>query len=123
MKKKSFAKMIRKYAIDFQYAKREDKTNALGETVKGFGDKVSVHEVILPYNQGDMPVGANQTVRQSITDAGVVQTTDHVWYSLTSVPVGTRVYHNWNEYEVIAVDDYSDYSDVVIYYLKGQTNL
>lgn len=123
MKKKLFANLIKKNAIEFQYAERIDITNAMNETVKGFGEKVTVKEVLLPYNQGNTPVGGNQTDRQIISEAGVIETADHVWYSLIEVPVGTRIYHNGKEYEVVAIDDYSDYSDVIIYYLKGQTNL
>lgn len=123
MNKILFSKLIKRKAINFEYATRKDVTNAMNETTKGFSERIPVKEVLLPYNQGGMPVGSNQTTRQSISDAGLIETADHVWYSLISVPVGTRVYHNGNEYELIAIDDYSDYSDVYIYYLKGQTNL
>ena len=115
--------MIKKYGVKFQYSLRIDTENDFGEEIKGYGDKVDVYEPIMPYNQGDMPANSQQTSRQVLTDAGTLETSDHVWYSLLEVPNGSRVYHNGKEYEVIACDDYSDYSNVHIYYLKGQTNL
>lgn len=123
MKKRNFSRVIKKFGVDFQYSLRIETRNELNEIEKGFGDRVDVHEPILPYNQGDMPSSSQQTTRQVLTDAGTLETTDHVWYSTLVVPNGSRVYHNGREYEVIACDDYSDYSNVHIYYLKGQTNL
>lgn len=123
MKKRDFSKMITKNGVDFQYSARIDTEDDFGEVHKGFGDKIDVHEPILPYNQGDMPASSQQNSRQVLTDAGTLETSDHVWYSLLVIKNGTRVYHNGNQYEVIACDDYSDYSNVHIYYLKGQTNL
>lgn len=123
MKKYNFSRLIKKYGVDFQYALRIDTQDDYGEDIKGFGDKISVHEPIMPYNQGDMPANSQQTARQVLTDAGTVETSDHVWYSMLDVPNGARVYHKGKEYELIACDDYSDYSNVHIYYLKGQTNL
>lgn len=123
MKKLKFAKMIAKFGVDFQYQNLTTTKNKMRETVKGFSDPISVHEPLLPYNQGDMPASSAQTTRMVITDSGTIETADMVWYSLKDVSIGARVLHHSKQYTVIAIEDYSDYSDVKVYYLKGQTNL
>lgn len=116
--------MLHKFGIHFEYSTRTDIVNGAGESIKGYSkDRISVYEPLLPYNQGDLPASSGQTTRQVVSDLGVIETSDHVWYSLLDVPIGSRVYHNGNQYEVMAKDDYTDYSDVCIYYLKGQTDL
>lgn len=118
----SSKKLIEKFAVPFQYAKFSEVDDIIGDSTPVIGDKIDVNEVILPYNQGDSPMGSNQTSRNMFTIAGKVVTADMVWYSNTpDVPIMSRVYYHGQTLEVIGVDDWSGYSDMKIYYLKGYT--
>lgn len=118
----SAKKLIDKFAVPFQYAIYSEEDDIIGDSTPVIGDKIDVKEVILPYNQGDSPMGSGQTSRNTFTIAGKVVTADMVWYSNTpDVPIMSRVYYHGQTLEVIGVDDWTGYSDMKIYYLKGYT--
>lgn len=116
--------LIKSFAVPFTYKPYIENENDAGEAVKGYGNEVKVNEALVPFNQGDTPTQSGQTSRNMFTFLGQDVTADWVWYSNhLDVILNSRVYYHGKTLVVIASDDYTGYSDMKIYYLKGQDSL
>lgn len=116
--------LIKSFSVPFTYKPYIERENDAGEAVKGYGDEVKVNEALVPFNQGDTPTQSGQTSRNMFTFLGQDVTADWVWYSNhLDVILNSRVYYHGKTLVVIASDDYTGYSDMKIYYLKGQDSL
>lgn len=116
--------LIKSFAVPFTYKPYIESENDAGEAVKGYGDEVKVNEALVPFNQGDTPTQSGQTSRNMFTFLGQDVTADWVWYSNhLDVILNSHVYYHGKTLVVIASDDYTGYSDMKIYYLKGQDSL
>ena len=116
--------LIKSFAVPFSYKPYFETKTRAREVKKGYGDEVKVNEALVPFNQGDTPTQSGQTSRNMFTFGGQVVTADWVWYSNhLDVVLNSHVYYHGQTLVVIASDDYSGYSDMKIYYLKGQTGL
>lgn len=119
-----FKNMLKEYGIDivvYPYSKPSDmphfhyvggiKVND-GET--DLGKKETRHEPILPANSQNSILG-------QILSGGVKAQTDLIWISSQLYPINTivDVPSQGGKFRVINLSNYQDYSDVVIYGLKG----
>ena len=123
MDKMIFKRMIAKYGVDYTYQTRETHQNDMGEDISAYSEPISASEPILTYNQTGTLSGGNQSENMRITDAGEIVAWTHALYSMHELPMGTLVKHRGQKYTVVAKEDYFDYADTSVYYLRGQTGL
>jgi len=119
----SFADMLSEYGIPLVvYAPPTDENAGHiehGTWVKDDLEPVEVSEPLVVPSESTRYSMATQ-----FGDGGQTQSFDAVWYSVMTVPDGTTVENKRSgiKYTVLHCNDYSDYSDVRMYELKGASN-
>lgn len=81
-------------------------------------DGIHVNEPFIP----DTLV-SSRSVSLIIQDIGKVDNYDAIWLSSGVYPTDTVIDHHGKRYVVQTFNDLTDYSNVTIYYLKGESNI
>lgn len=81
-----------------------------------FGDPEDRHEPVLPANKA-------KSVLASFATGGQVEDYDFVWLSTGKYPMGTRVdaKTQGQSCKVVGIANYTDYSNLYVYELKGDS--
>lgn len=116
-----FKKLIDKFSITFEhkpYVKSIDDESGFNLPPTS-GDWVEVTEVLLPFDQSTLPSTKGHSTGSYLSSGGLVETADMVIYTNNTYQLKDQFRWHGQIFEVIASNDYSGYSDVIIYFLKG----
>lgn len=117
----NFKKMIDKFSITFEhkpYTKSVDDDSGFNLPSMS-GDWVEVSEVLLPFDQSTLPSTKGNSTGTYLSSGGLVETADMVIYTNNKYHVKDQFRWHGQIFEIIASNDYSGYSDVIMYFLKG----
>lgn len=117
----NFKKMIDKFSITFEhkpYTKSVDDESGFNLPSMS-GDWVEVSEVLLPFDQSTLPSTKGHSTGTYLSSGGFVETADMVIYTNNKYHVKDQFRWHGQIFEIIASNDYSGYSDVIMYFLKG----
>ena len=116
----NFKKMIDKFSITFEhkpYTKSIDDYSGFNLPSTS-GDWVEVSEVLLPFDQSTLPSTKGHSTGTYLSSGGLVETADMVIYTNNKYQVKDQFRWHGQIFEIIASNDYSGYSDVIMYFLK-----
>lgn len=121
MDKIKMAAVIKSFGVTFTYQRKVADKREHGQTVPGgLSEPIEVTEPIMPFAQGNSPAASGHSSGGMMMVNGQLEQADLVWYSNESdVPIGSQVLLHGEAYRVMNSDNWQDFSDVAIYYLKG----
>lgn len=121
MNKVQMASIIKSFGVTFTLERKVGNHREHGQTVANEpSEPVTLSEPIMPMAQGNSPAASGHSSAAMFMVNGQLEQADLVWYSnVTDVPIDSIVTLHDHRYKVVATDDWSDFSDVKIYYLKG----
>lgn len=107
------ADLIHSFGVDLKvYQKNGDWVN--GRYIESIAEPATVSEVLVPLNR----IGEYSQMFQ-LRDIGAIEQYQAMWLSLGDYSDGTIIEHGEDKMIVMGRDDYSDYSNVTIYYLNA----
>lgn len=109
--------MLSSYGTDITIYKPATAERVGGFTFgSGYGDPESRHEPVLPANTA-------KSILAAYVSGGQVEDYDFVWLSTGNYPMGTKVdaKKQGQSCKVVGIANYTDYSDLYIYELKGDS--
>lgn len=115
-----FKNMLERNKIPLQFMSNNNSIDDSGFVTPSVSNNwTDVNEVILPYDQSSMPSASGHSTGTLMTAGGTFETYDYVIYTTNKYAIKDRFKWHDSIFEIISENDYTGYSDVHIYFLKG----